>query len=144
MNKSIEFSLAERLLHLATAAARPHAETAEFNSGAAQGDFVNGRAFGGGLSAQHRGWSQDQSTGGKGGAFEELAAAILEIHGDGLPLQAGQTTASRTRFMSDSLNVCGQWSIPQNRMLPQLKLLASLAQLGIQVCVPRKMVYRLD
>jgi hypothetical protein len=60
---------------------------------------------------------------------------MIEIHGDVLPLMAGQTTASRIRFMSDILIACGQWSIPQICLLPQLKLLASLVAGGDGVAV---------
>src|SRR5208283_288586 len=114
MDEPIELSLAQRLLHLATAAAGPHAETTESDAGVAQGDFVHSRAFDGRLGEQHPGRSQGQSTGGKGGTFEELAAAVIEIHGDVLPLWVSLTTASRTRFMSEILNTGGEWSIPQS------------------------------
>jgi len=81
MDELVEGLLAEGKLDVAAVAAGAEAQTAELNTGLAEGDLVHGGAFGGGVGTDPGTGGQQQGPGGGGGAFEELAAAeVVGLH----------------------------------------------------------------
>ena len=112
-DEAVEAFTTEVELYLSAVAAGAHAQAAELNAGLAQGDLVDGGAFGGGGGERAR--AEDHGPGGGDGGLEEIPTTdsriVHKMSPDSfLPLNiAGEAFQSRMQRIWEG--VCSQTNV---------------------------------